>query len=215
MLSSLVRPPASHARLCLTHLAASAAASLEFDGAIVRVNPRVAKAAFGLLMNSRPKQKQQQYEESAQQQPAETAEAQASGRATPRTLLQKRATMQLLLPLLKQSGFVADSSSVKTMSDVADAALLALWLQRARASAVASADHARFAAAYPAAAAEISGPLLRQVRTASARRLRPAVLDFDDVRQAIGQLGWRLAAAKDVSTIIPGPSCEALSPKGA
>lgn len=71
--------------------------------------------------------------------------------------------MQLLLPLLQESGYASDSASMKTMSDVSDAALLALWMQRARASAVASADHAGFTAAYPAAAAEISAPLLQQV----------------------------------------------------
>lgn len=160
----------------------SAAASLEFNGAIVRVNPRVAKAAFGLLVNSRPKQKLSPRETLVEQQPREIVEAPAKARATPRALLQKRATMQLLLPLLLESGY-ADSGSSKTMSDVADAALLALWLQRARASAVASADHERFSAAYPAAAAEISAPQLHT---------------------AIGQLGWRPAAAKDVAAIIPG-----------
>ena len=116
------------------------------------MNPRVAKGAFGLLANSRAKPKQQQ--------PMDAV----STRPTPRSLVQKGATMQLLLPLLLQSGYASDSGSVKTMTDVADAALLALWLQRARSSAVSSADHAGFTAAYPAAAAEISAPLLRQVR---------------------------------------------------
>jgi hypothetical protein len=74
--------------------------------------------------------------------------------------------MQLLLPLLQQSGYASDSGSVKTMTDVADAALLALWLQRARLSAVAAADHAGFTAAFPAAAADISAALLRQVLAA-------------------------------------------------
>lgn len=128
----------------------------------MRVNPRVAKAAFGLLVNSKPKQKQKpvKREELTEHTPAE---APSSARATPRALLQKRATMQLLLPLLRESGYAADSSSMKTMSDVADAALLALWLQRARAAAVAAADHERFAAAYPAAAAAISAAQLHTV----------------------------------------------------
>ncbi len=135
-------------------------------------------------MNSRPKQKLSPRETLVEQQPREIVEAPAKARATPRALLQKRATMQLLLPLLLESGY-ADSGSSKTMSDVADAALLALWLQvlttalskqnlfsfalqRARASAVASADHERFSAAYPAAAAEISAPQLHTVETACA-----------------------------------------------
>jgi hypothetical protein len=126
----------------------------------VRVNPRVAKAAFGLLVNSKPKQKPAKREELTEQTPAE---APSSARATPRALLQKRATMQLLLPLLRESGYAADSSSMKTMSDVADAALLALWLQRARAAAVAAADHERFAVVYPAAAEAISAPQLHTV----------------------------------------------------
>jgi len=123
------------------------------------VNPRVAKGAFGLLVNSKPKQQQQQQNGLAE----ESSDPPVKARATPRALLQKRATMQLLLPLLEESGFASESGSMKTLSDVADAALLALWLQRARAAAVAAADHAGFAAAFPAAAAEISGPLLQQV----------------------------------------------------
>jgi hypothetical protein len=127
-----------------------------------------------LLVNSRPKKTQQQ-----QNGPAEDSiDAPVNARATPRALLQKRATMQLLLPLLEGSGFASESGSMKTLSDVADAALLALWLQRARAAAVAAADHASFAAAYPAAAAEISEPLLHQVRDGTARRLNTSGVGF-------------------------------------
>jgi hypothetical protein len=138
----------------------SAAASLVFSGAIVRVNPRVAKAAFGLLANSKPKRQRLQVDDLIEQQPSDPC---VIDRPTPRSLLQKRATMQLLLPLLQQSGYVCDTSSMKTMSDITDATLLALWLQRTRFALVAAADHAGFAAAYPAAAAEINGPLLHQV----------------------------------------------------
>jgi hypothetical protein len=171
-----------------------AAASLEFSGAVVRVNPRVAKAAFGLLVNSRPKQKQ------PSQQPVDVPVA---PRSAPRTLLQKRATMQLLLPLLQESGYASDTGSMKTMSDIADAALLALWLQRARAAAAASADHATFSAAYPAAAEEFSAPLLHQV-TPDASQPVPIAFLIHGLWKVIGQLGWKPAAAKDVSAIVPG-----------
>ena len=99
----------------------------------------------------------------------QSSAAAARARSTPRSLLQKRATMQLLVPLLQQSGYYTDSASMKTMSDIADAALLALWLQRARAAAVAAADHANFAAAYPAAAADISSALLHEVPQSTIR----------------------------------------------
>ena len=194
-----------------------AAASLEFSGAVVKVNPRVAKAAFGLLVNSKRKPKQQELKDEPDQQ-ISAAAPRAAPTQTPRSLLQKRATMQLLLPLLQQSGYMTDSASTKTMSDVADAALLALWLQRARAAAVAAADHASFAAAYPAAAADISSALLHQVPQLLIRitLLSPPASppssstppltssSTPPLKQIIGQLGWKLASSKDVLAIAPG-----------
>ncbi len=129
--------------------------------------------------------------------------AAARARSTPRSLLQKRATMQLLLPLLQQSGYNTDSTSMKTMSDIADAALLALWLQRARAAAVAAADHLNFAAAYPAAAAEISSALLHEVPQSIIRTIFRSAAIYC-ARQIIGLLGWKAAASKHVMAIAPG-----------